>query len=62
LRPANVLPGKRVRSPIWLFLYLIAISLAFVNARTSAGLYVFVGLLWLIPDPRIERKLEKREH
>ena len=57
-----MLPGKRGRSPISLFLYLIAISLAFVNARTSARLYVFVGLLWLIPDPRIDRKLEKREH
>jgi TMEM175 potassium channel family protein len=57
-----VLSGKRGRNPISLFLYLIAISLASVNARISAGLYVFVGLLWLIPDPRIERKLEKREH
>jgi hypothetical protein len=57
-----VLPGKRGRSPISLFLYLIAISLAFVNARTSARLYVFAALLWLIPDPRIECKLEKREH
>ena len=26
-----------------------------------AGLYVFVALLWLIPDPRIERKLENRK-
>ena len=57
-----MLPGKRGRSPISLFLYLIAISLAFVNAWISAGLYVFVALFWLIPDPRIERKLEKREH
>ncbi len=56
-----MLPGKRGRSPISLFLYLIAISLAFVNARTSARLYVFAALLWLIPDPRIERKVEKRE-
>jgi hypothetical protein len=24
-------------------------------------LYGFVALLWLIPDPRIERELEKRE-
>ena len=57
-----MLPGKRGRSPISLFLCLIAISLAFVKARTSARLYVFAALLWLIPYPRIERKLEKREH
>ena len=27
----------------------------------AAGLYVFVALLWFIPDPRIEREIEKRE-
>jgi hypothetical protein len=35
--------------------------LAFVNSSIAAGLYAFVALLWLIPDPRIERELEKRE-
>jgi len=43
-------------------LYLIAIPLAFVNSWIASGLYVFFTLLWLIPDPRIERELEKREH
>src|SRR5881392_3328568 len=42
-------------------LYLIAIPLTFVNSWIASGLYVFVALLWLIPDPRIERELEKRE-
>ena len=42
-------------------LYLIAIPLAFVRSWIAGGLYVFVALLWLIPDPRIERELEKRE-
>src|SRR5437016_13499686 len=42
-------------------LYLIAIPLAFVNSWIAGGLYVFVALLWLIPDPRIEREMEKRE-
>src|SRR5437773_1741494 len=42
-------------------LYLIAIPLAFVSSWIAGGLYVFVALLWLIPDPRIERELEKRE-
>src|SRR6059036_1254226 len=40
-------------------LYLIAIPLAFVNSWIASGLYAFVALLWLIPDPRIERELEK---
>jgi uncharacterized membrane protein len=42
-------------------LYLSAIPLAFVSSWIASGLYVFVALLWLIPDPRIERELEKRE-
>ncbi len=42
-------------------LYLIAIPLAFVSSWIAGGLYVFVALLWLIPDPRIEREIEKHE-
>jgi len=37
--------------------YLSAIPLAFVNPTISMVLYVFVALLWLIPDRRIERVL-----
>jgi len=32
-----------------------------VSSWIASGLYVFVALLWLIPDPRIEREIEKRE-
>jgi uncharacterized membrane protein len=42
-------------------LYLAAIPLAFVSPWISITLYVFVALLWLVPDRRIERVLEKRE-
>jgi uncharacterized membrane protein len=42
-------------------LYLAAIPLAFVSRWIASGLYVFVALLWLIPDPRIERKLENQK-
>ena len=41
--------------------YLIAIPLAFVDSWISAALYVFVALLWLIPDRRIERALMLEE-
>jgi uncharacterized membrane protein len=41
--------------------YLAAIPLAFVSPWIAGGLYVFVALVWLIPDPRIEREIEKRE-
>ena len=41
--------------------YLAAMPLAFVSTWISSGLYAFVALLWLIPDRRIERALERRE-
>jgi uncharacterized membrane protein len=42
-------------------IYLAAIPLAFVSPWISNGLYAFAAMLWLIPDRRIERALEKRE-
>jgi len=42
-------------------LYFAAIPLAFASSWIASGVYVFVALLWLIPDRRIERVLEKRE-
>lgn len=41
-------------------LYLIAIPLSFLSSWIASGLYVLVALLWLVPDRRIERMLEKR--
>src|SRR5258706_3003319 len=41
--------------------YFIAIPLAFISPSISSGLYIFVALLWFVPDRRIERVLEKRE-
>ena len=37
--------------------YALAIPLAFVRPALSGVIYVLVALLWLIPDPRIERRL-----
>ena len=39
-------------SPI---LYAIAIPMAFVSRWVSLALYVFVALMWLVPDKRIEK-------
>lgn len=36
-------------------LYLAGIVLAFVNQWISDAIYVSVALMWLVPDPRIER-------
>ena len=49
---------KGKASPV---LYIIAIPMAFVLQWISEAIYVFVALLWLIPDRRIESTLmEKR--
>ena len=53
--------GKDRKAKLSLVLYLAAIPLAFVISWIAAGLYVFAALLWLIPDPRIEREIKKRE-
>jgi len=42
-------------------LYFLAIPIAFVSPLFSSGIYVFVALMWLIPDRRIERVLMQRE-
>ncbi len=40
--------------------YAVAIPLAFVSKWISLALYVFVALIWLIPDRRIEKVLENQ--
>jgi uncharacterized membrane protein len=42
--------------------YFSAIPLAFVNRWIANGLFIFVALIWLIPDRRIERVLVNHEN
>jgi uncharacterized membrane protein len=39
--------------------YALAIFLAFVNTALSLALYVLVAFIWLIPDRRIEKALDR---
>jgi len=41
-------------------LYFAAIPLAFVNVWISNCLFIFVAVLWLVPDRCVERVLVKR--
>lgn len=52
--------GKKER--ISLMLYASAIPLAFVQPWIAMALYVTVAIMWLIPDRRIEKKIEEEEH
>jgi uncharacterized membrane protein len=38
-------------------MYAVAIPMAFVNAWISGAIYIAVALMWLVPDPRIERAI-----
>jgi len=53
--------GADIKGKVSPVLYIIAIPMAFVLQWISEAIYVFVALLWLIPDRRIESRLmEKR--
>ena len=41
-------------SPIF---YAAAIPLAFVNSWAAFGIFVLVAIIWIVPDPRIEKRL-----
>ncbi len=49
--------GKDIKGKMSPLLYLAAIVLAFADPVISGVIYVFVALMWLIPDRRIERAL-----
>jgi uncharacterized membrane protein len=49
--------GRDIKGKISPLLYLAAVFLAFVDPIISGAIYVFVALMWLIPDRRIERAL-----
>ena len=53
--------GRDWKGRFSLLLYFAAIPLAFVSPWIAGASYVLGAFLWLIPDPRIEQKLEKRE-
>jgi uncharacterized membrane protein len=49
--------GRDRKGTLSLACYVLAIPLAFIHEWISDALYVFVALMWLIPDRRIESKL-----
>ena len=51
--------GSDLKGKISPFIYVAAIISAFVNQWIADALYVFVALMWLVPDSRIESKINK---
>ena len=49
--------GKDFKGKLSIVCYAAAIALSFFNHWISLAIYVFVALMWLVPDRRIERVL-----
>jgi uncharacterized membrane protein len=49
--------GNDFKAKLSQLCYVIAIPSAFFHEWISGGLYIFVALIWLVPDRRIERVL-----
>jgi uncharacterized membrane protein len=59
--PLKAAIGSDLKSRISMMLYVAAIPLAFVHRLIAAAIYVLVALIWLIPDRRIESRLNRDE-
>ena len=51
--------GRDLKGKISPILYAAAIPAAFYQPWIAGGIYVFVALMWLVPDRRIERVLHE---
>ncbi|HKS30202.1 MAG TPA: TMEM175 family protein [Pyrinomonadaceae bacterium] len=51
--------GRDIKGKISPLIYVAAIALAFVNQWISDALYVLVALMWLVPDRRIESRVNE---
>ena len=51
--------GRDLKGKLSPVIYMIAIPSAVIRPWIAGALYVAVALIWLVPDPRIERRLAK---
>jgi uncharacterized membrane protein len=49
--------GQEAKGLVSVFLYGLAIPLAFLHQAISDAIYLLVALMWLVPDPRIARTM-----
>jgi len=49
--------GRDFKGKISVMIYAMAIPLAFVSTWLAYGMYVFVAVMWFVPDRRIEKTL-----
>ena len=49
--------GSDAKGILSIVMYATAIGIAFVNPQISEAIYLGVARMWLVPDPRIERRM-----
>jgi len=54
--------GNDFKGKLSMAMYVAAIPLAFVHQMISDAIYVAVALIWLVPDRRIESRLDRHEN
>jgi uncharacterized membrane protein len=54
--------GKDWKGKLSPVLYAAAIGASFIHAWLAGCIYVFVALMWLVPDRRIERVVDETSH
>jgi uncharacterized membrane protein len=47
--------GSDLKGNLSLLIYAIGIPFSFVSSWIACALYIVVAMIWLIPDPRIEK-------
>ncbi len=51
--------GRDLKGIISMVAYLVAMPVAFWNSSLAMAIYVFVAVVWLVPDTRIEKAISK---
>jgi len=51
--------GSDFKGKISIVAYLAALPLTLIDSWIAFGLYVLVAIMWIVPDPRIEKKLNE---
>ena len=51
--------GRKIKEIMSLVCYTVAILFSFISPAVSLAIYVFVACLWLVPDQRIEKSLNR---
>jgi uncharacterized membrane protein len=59
--PLRAVLGRDLKGTLSPFLYVAGVGLSFVNTWAALALYYAVGLIWLTPDRRVEKAVDRND-